>query len=167
MLTQERLKHLLSYDPITGEWRWLNPTSYNVVPGQVAGTISFHGYLIITIGGVKHRASRLAQLYMTGSWPAEEMDHINRCKLDERWENLREVTRSENSLNRNLQANNTSGARGVHWDVSRSKWSVQVKTGGATYSVGRFDSFEEAVAARDSAAETLHGNFAVPNEKAS
>lgn len=167
MLTQERLKHLLSYDPISGEWRWLNPSSYNVVSGQVAGTVSFHGYLIITIGGTKYRASRLAYLYMTGSWPIEEMDHINRCKLDERWENLREVNRSENSLNRDLQANNTSGARGVHWDSSRSKWYAQVKTGGAIFSVGRFDSFDEAVAARDSAAKQLHGDFANLNPKAS
>lgn len=167
MLTQERLKQALHYDPETGEWIWLKALSYNVPAGQSAGTISVHGYRIITILGVKHRASRLAWLYMTGNWPQSEMDHINRCKLDDRWENLRVVSRSENALNRDMQSNNTSGARGVHWDASRGKWVAQIKTEGVAFFVGRYDSFDEAVAARDSAVQDTHGDFANLNQKAS
>lgn len=167
MLAQERLKYLLRYEPETGEWYWVNPLSYNVFEGQSAGTISFHGYRIITIGGVKHRAARLAWLYMTGEWPEEEVDHINRCKLDDRWENLRCVTRSENALNRDMQENNISGARGVHRDSTRRKWVASIKKDGVTHFLGRFDSFDEAVAARDSAAKDLHQDFAVLNEKES
>src|SRR5882757_5577117 len=116
MLTQQRLKFLLKYDPITGDWTWLWPASSRVEVGQAAGTISVHGYRIITIYGTKYRTARLAYLYMKGEWPPDEMDHENRCKLDDRWENLRPLDRSSNALNRDLQSNNTSGVRGVHWD---------------------------------------------------
>lgn len=167
MLTYERLKKLLSYNPETGDWKWLMPINKRTLIGDAAGTISVHGYRIITIGGVKYRASRLAYLYMNGSWPPDEMDHKNRCKLDDRWDNLRVVSRSQNALNRDLQENNTSGARGVHWDSNREKWFAQVKVDGVNHSIGRFDSFEEAVVARDSAAKDLHQDFAVLNGKES
>lgn len=167
MLTFERLKELLHYDPETGEWRWLTPINKRAKIGDAVGTISVHGYRIITIAGVKYRSSRLAYLYVKGSWPPDEMDHEDRCKLNDRWNNLRVVSRSENALNRDLQSNNFSGARGVHWDNKASKWVAQVKSNGLTHWVGGFDSFDDAVAARDAAATKHHQNFAVLNGKAS
>lgn len=162
-LTQDILKQFLEYDPETGDWRWLKSTGKMINEGDSAGTISVHGYRIITFLGVKYRAARLAFLYITGSWPKKEADHDNRCKLDDRWSNLFDRTRSENQLNRDLQSNNTSGVRGVYWDADREKWNVQIKKDNINHFVGRFDSFEEAVAARDSAATNLHGDFAVLN----
>jgi HNH endonuclease/AP2 domain len=171
MLTHERLLQLLSYDPETGVWTWNNPDAMNKKPiNKVAGTISVHGYRIITISGSKYRSARLAQFYMTGSWPEEEMDHINRDSLDDRWENLRVACRSENALNRGIQSNNTSGVPGVHWDESRKKWYVQVKKHGNGFFYGRFDTLEEAIAARDIGAKQFHGTFAnlnTPSELAS
>jgi hypothetical protein len=162
-LTQELLKQFLSYDPETGDWRWLVSMS-NKVEGDAAGTISAHGYRIIGLFGVKYRAARLAFLYMTGEWPKIEADHINRCKLDDRWENLRDVSKSVNMINRGVQSNNASGSRGVHWDNSRQKWNVQVKKDSVNHFIGRYNTYEEAVAARDSAAAELHGEFAVLNQ---
>lgn len=163
-MDQEWLKELLLYNPETGEWTWLKSLSTHVEVGQAAGTISHFGYRIITIGGTKYRASRLAVLYMTGSWPRDEVDHIDRCKLNDRWDNLRDVSRSENALNRDLQSNNVTGVRGVHWCTDRSKWHAQIKKDGINHFVGQYDSFDEAVAARDLAATELHGNFAVLNK---
>lgn len=165
VLTQETLREILHYDPVTGAWTWVKPASYNVEIGQAAGTVSFHGYRIITIDRKKYRSARLAHLYMTGSWPVFEADHENRCKLDDRWENIRDLSRSENALNRDLQSNNASGTRGVHWDNVRSKWFVQIKKDNVTYFVGRYDDFDEAVVARDTASAELHGDFAVLNSE--
>lgn len=163
-LTCKRLRELLRYEPDTGDWYWRVRINSKVDVGDAAGTISVHGYRIITLGGTKYRASRLAFLYMTGSWPVNEVDHENRCKLDDRWINLRDVTGSENQINRDLQSNNTSGFRGVHWHTRDCKWIVQVKKENQNFFVGQYDSLEEAVVARDLAAKELHGSFAVLNQ---
>lgn len=165
MMTQQRLKELLEYDPETGMWRWNNPQARNKKPiSEQAGTISVHGYRIITYCGVKYRASRLAWLYMTGEWPSHEIDHKDRDKANDKWENLRDLTRSDNACNRGLQSNNASGARGVHWDNTRSKWFVQVKSEGGNIFVGRFDDFDEAVTARDRVAAQYQGPLVELNQ---
>ena len=164
MISLERLRQVLEYDPETGLWEWLRPNLMNKKPiSKMAGTISVHGYRIITYEGVKYRASRLAWFYMTGEWPSQEMDHKDKDKANDKWINLREVSRSENGLNRYLQPNNTSGARGVHWDLDRGKWGASVKHDGNIHFVGRYDLLDEAIEARDAAAQDLHGDFATLN----
>jgi hypothetical protein len=154
LLTQDLVKRFLRYDPETGDWTWIEQINSRVEVGDAAGTISVHGYRIITFFGYKYRSARLAFLYMTGRWPDKEVDHENRCKTDDRWVNLRDVTRSDNQINRDLQGNNTSGERGIHWDTNRNKWFAQVKRDNVTFSVGRYDTMEEAVSARDAFIET-------------
>ena len=162
MISIERLREVLEYDSKTGIWTWLQSVNKKPI-SVVAGTISVHGYRIITFEGVKYRSGRLAWFYMTGEWPSEEIDHENRDKTDDRWCNLRVISRSENALNRDQQVNNTSGARGVHWDMDRAKWIVQVKKDGILHHGGRFDYLDEAIEARDALAQELHGDFAVLN----
>lgn len=162
MLSWERLHRILRYDPVTGVWTWLHPETMNKKPiSAVAGTISVHGYRIITFEGVKYRAARLAWFYMTGEWPAEEIDHENRIKDDDRWINLRDASRSENSLNRDLQSNNTSGARGIHWNIEKEKWYMAVKKDGVSHFGGNFDFLDEAIEARNLLALELQGPFAM------
>jgi hypothetical protein len=74
--------------------------------------------------------------------PHEQTDHINRDKLDDRRENLRLATRSENSRNRVLQNNNTSGLRGV--TKHRKRWVAQISIDGKTVNLGTFDTKQEA-----------------------
>jgi len=73
-----------------------------------------------------------------------QADHINRDRLDNRRSNLRNVTPSENTWNQPLKSNNTSGVRGVCFDRTRKKW----KATWGKRSLGRFATFEQAVAAR-------------------
>jgi len=98
-LTYERLIHLLWYDPDTGRFIWQNSVrrGWN---GKVAGSLCTGGYIQIIIDGHPYRANRLAWLYMTGEWPQWEVDHKNRIKTDNSWDNLRDITHQENSLNR-------------------------------------------------------------------
>ena len=162
MLTVERLKVMLHYDPETGLWTWLwCPPPNQRYTGLQAGYTRSDGYNLIRIGGVAYYCSRLAHLYMTGEWPSEEMDHVDRDPSNDRWENLREANSSQNKVNRTLAANNTSGFRGVSFNKARGKWVAYVDN----LQLGAFDTLEEAVVARDSAAKDIHGEFAILNSQ--
>jgi len=80
-----------------------------------------------------------------------QTDHINRNRLDNRKENLRSVTSQENHFNRNIQSNNTSGYVGVHWNKNREKWFAQIKLGGKSIFLGRFNDIKDAIMARKEA----------------
>lgn len=117
-LTAERLRELLSYDPETGIFRRV-ATRRQVKSGDIAGSDDGKGYWRIRVNGEKHRAHRLAWLYVNGAWPIDQLDHINGDKLDNRICNLREATNSENQQNRSLPKSNTSGRLGVHFDKQK------------------------------------------------
>lgn len=77
-----------------------------------------------------------------------ETDHINRNKLDNRRENLRTVTNSQNKLNTNLQKNNKSGYRGIWWESNRQKYKVQIRIHNRTIELGRYFDLNYAILAR-------------------
>ena len=149
MITQKELKEMFNYDPETGLLTRLTSPANNVKIGAVAGSLS-HGYLQIDIQGKSYRAHRIAWCITFGYWP-KEIDHINHVRDDNRLVNLREVTRPENSRNRPLQSNNTSGAVGVYWHRPRNKWVARIKNNGKTEHLGYFIKYDDAVAARKAA----------------
>lgn len=155
MLTQDFLRHLLHYDPLTGEWTWINPLPRSRMRcGDSAGRITSHGRRQIRIASGFYYASRLAFLYMTGEMPKEQVDHINRIRSDDRWENLREATQSQNSFNRDW-AEKHGDWRGIACHGNK----FRVDIGGKYF--GLFETFDEAKAVRDQALEQYAGPFAV------
>lgn len=88
MISQEELKRLLHYDPETGVFTWRIPTGYRVSEGERAGGLSSTGYLYIGIHGRLYPATRLAWLYMTGSWPERKVMPKNGVKTDLTWKNI-------------------------------------------------------------------------------
>jgi hypothetical protein len=82
---------------------------------------------------------------MTGKWPELEVDHINRIRDDNRWCNLRDVSRAINAQNMPLYKNNTSGHTGVCWNKKFNKWQVLCRANGKQVYGGLFDNKEEAV----------------------
>ena len=134
MITQERLREVLEYTPDTGDFTWLNPTSFRVRQGDVAGyshkTQDGKTYIQTSIDGVKHYGHRLAWFYMTGQFPTEQIDHINGDSTDNRWCNLREVSHVGNSKNQKLRSTNSSGVTGVYWSESRQKWCASITVKG-------------------------------------
>lgn len=107
-LTQSQLKAVINYNPESGEFIWINPIANRLKVGDIAGSINKHGYRYIYFNRKYHRACRLAWFYMTGEWPENHIDHINRIRDDDRFCNLREATKIENGQNRILNKNGTS-----------------------------------------------------------
>ena len=87
-INQRQLKEILEYNPNTGDFIWLNPTSRRINKGDLAGEDS-QGSINITINKKAYRANRLAWLYMKGEWPAYDVKYINGIKDDNRWANLK------------------------------------------------------------------------------
>jgi hypothetical protein len=159
MITQERLRELVKYDEVTGLFTW-NKQRPKCVIGCVAGRIGVYGYIQIRIEGKTYTAHRLAFLYVTGSFPVNQVDHINGVKNDNRWSNLRAATHYQNQCNRLPQGNNTSGVPGVYFERSVNKWTAAVKANGKLHFLGRFSNKEDAVHAVRVARPKLHGDFA-------
>jgi len=100
------------------------------------------------IDGVSYKAHRLAFLYVDGYTPENDVDHINRNKDDNRWLNLRHVSRSCNMRNRSLLSNNTSGVNGVHWRGSRNRYIASIRVNKKLFHLGSFYDLSGAVFAR-------------------
>lgn len=80
--------------------------------------------------------------------PNQVVDHINQNRFDNRKENLRLCTRTENDRNRGLYRTNKSGVTGVHFDSKRSKWIASITYNSKRIFIGRYDVEAEAIKAR-------------------
>lgn len=160
VLTQARLHEVLNYDPETGVFTWRMDASKRRMAGKIAGTKTSEGYIEICVDKTRHRAHRLAWLYVTGAMPAEQIDHINRQRADNRFCNLREATNGENGANRPRQANNLSGYKGVYWSKRRRRWIAKISVKGRDFSLGTFSEASKAADAYAAAVKKLHGKFA-------
>jgi hypothetical protein len=133
-ITQKRLKELFCYDPETGQF-----TRRIKVSNQHAGTIAGgynSGYVMLRIDGKRCMAHRAAWLYMTGEWPGNEIDHINRDGLDNRFANLRDVTHEVNSLNR-TSSKGVADEPHVYWDRRKGgRWWGCFRVGGKSHYTG-------------------------------
>lgn len=162
ILTAQRAREILSYNAATGKFTWkISIRKALPVPGSNAGYIDKNGYKFIRADGILYCAHRLAWFYMTGEWPKRDIDHKNGIPGDDRWENLRQATESQNIANGRLRRNNTSGYKGVSKDTkTHGKWRAQIKKDGKFVALGSFFTPEEAHAAYVKAALQLFGEFA-------
>jgi hypothetical protein len=153
---QVMLKEYFDYQD--GKLIWKQGNS-RVKVGRTAGSISGKGYINIKFKQKTYLAHRLIYLYHHGYLP-EVLDHINGFKTDNRIENLREATASQNQHNRVLNANNTSGYKGVTFNKLRNKWQAKVKTNNVYKHLGLFEDIEDAAMAVSKYRLEVHGEFA-------
>lgn len=167
-LSADYVRGALDYDQETGIFRWKRrsemPLKWNSKwAGKEAGFIS-NGYRTITLSKSRedrsaYPASRLAWLIVNGTWPEEQIDHINGIRDDNRWKNLREASNAENNRNKGPQSNNKLGHRGIS-QYAPDRWLARINANGVKYHLGVFESLDEAISARKAAEERIHGHFA-------
>ena len=162
-LTAERLREVLSYSPGTGEFRWRVRASKKTHVGAVAGCRRPDGYTSIRIDKGLYLAHRLVWLYMTGKWPAEQLDHRNHARSDNRFRNLRECSQLENAANMSLHKDSVVLYKGVSFDPRRGTYSARICKDSIRVHIGTFSTAIEAAAAYDAVSEKYHGKFSSPN----
>ena len=158
-LTAEMLRMLVLYDPVTGEFYWRESGIGRPKMGERAGWKA-QGRWFMQLPGWRSGflCSRLAWLYMIGEWPTHRIDHENQNKSDDRWENLREATNSQNKANIGRRSHNTSGVTGV--SRVNGGWLARCKIDNKIVLQKWFKTKGEAVAARQQAVQRHHGEFA-------
>lgn len=160
MIDRDALRELLHYEPDTGVLTW-KPRGRGMFPsdrswkmwntryaGKRAGSVKVNasGYVCrrIKVAGRDLYEHRVAFMLNSDRPMPDEIDHKNRDATDNRWENLQESSRSENSRNVSMRADNTSGVTGVHWRQSEAKWSACCMLKGARHYLGLFSGLDEA-----------------------
>jgi len=151
VLTQNKLKELLYYNEQFGIFTRKKKRTGSALAGTIAGTLHPCGYVYIKVMGEKYLSHRLAFLYINGSLPPHEVDHINGDRADNRWSNLRCVTRAENQKNKKSYKNNKSGVMGVNWNRTHDKWAVYLSINKKSKQLYWGDDFFEACCIRASA----------------
>ena len=117
---------------------------------------------IVTEDGIKKKDLLLHRIVMNAT-DNKDIDHINHNPEDNRKENLRFVTESQNMRNRKIPSNNTSGVKGVCFDKWSNKWVSRITYHNKNYSLGNFDNKEDAIAARKAAEEKYFGEYSYDN----
>lgn len=188
MADAEALKGLipqvLCYEPDSGQmhWRTRSPSSFSSTgkrsadwvaanwnsrhAGKPAFTaVGIHGYRCGRLQGSGLLLHRVAFVLMTGDWPTHELDHINGDRLDNRWCNLRKVTRGQNSRNKGPHGK-TSDYIGVSWNSSLGGYMSAVYHNGKKHYCGFSVGDPERLARqRDRKAKELFGEYARLNFK--
>lgn len=137
-------------------------TSNRVNIGDVVGSKKKDsGYVEMYFNKKKVRAHRLIWIYHNGDIPDKfQIDHINCIRHDNRIENLRLVTSTQNSYNRPKSRRSTSGYKGVSWNIGAKKWESKIQIDGILKHLGLFITKELAYDAYCKAAKQIQGDYA-------
>lgn len=144
-LTQEDLKELLDYDSNTGifTWKKKSTAASRIAIGSFAGGANpKYGYIEITINRVLYKAHRLAWLYVYGTWPKNQIDHINGIRTDNRIENLRDVTRRKNQQNR--PEHRRGHLVGTSFRKDLKQWQATIVINKKKYHIGYYKTANKA-----------------------
>jgi len=154
MINAEELRRIVHYDPETGIMTHRVKLANRTKVGSEVGWLDKSpkcGYRRVTIKGETYLVHRLAWLYVYGEWPDEQLDHINRVRIDNRISNLRDVTNQENQFNTSKNSNKSVPYVGVYYHKANRKWTAAIswKKDGKKHQkyLGSFETPEMASAA--------------------
>ena len=160
--SQEELHELFTLrDDISQPLIWKMRPNVRIRIGDVAGCLGTKNYYLIRIDRKNYRLHRLIWIYHNGDIPdGMIVDHVDGNRTNNRIENLRLATYSENNYNRKTASNNTSGVKGVYWNKESKKWRAKIVVDHKTIHIGMFHTIEEAETAITAARNNIHGDFA-------
>lgn len=172
-ISVEDLRQLISYNPETGRLTWLSrPLQFckserdqkrwnSRCAGKFISTPDAFGYLRFKLFNILYKEHRVCWALYYGEWPPQNMhiDHINNNPSDNRIQNLRLATPSENSMNQGKPRSGTSSFKGVYWNSNAGKWASKIMCEGDYTYLGFFSTEEDAHLAYCQAGRELHGEF--------
>lgn len=159
-LTQQQVQELFEYRDGDLHWkpRTLSRNRPSVLNGKKVGCPNGSGYLTMVHDKRKYYLHQLVFLMHHGYIPSN-IDHIDGNGSNNRIENLRLATVSENMYNTKINTKNTSGFKGVHFNKQKQKWQAKLWVRGEQ--IARvFQSKELAVEFMELFREMAHGQFA-------
>ena len=136
-----------------------NKTQRKMQPAGIEAGCQKGRYRWVKINHQRYAVHRII-FFMTHGYCSEYIDHIDNNGLNNKPENLRPATLSENKCNQKIYKSNTSGVKGVYWLESKKKWVAQIGFNNRRKTLGRFETKELAAECVSLARQTLHGNFA-------
>jgi hypothetical protein len=154
LLDLDLLRQFLEYDPTSSTGlRWVKTTTNRVKPGEKAGQLHSTGYFKVSLHGINYPNSRLVWALVTGEDPGSlHIDHIDKNKLNNQFENLRLVTHRRNMQNRSDQP--TPGV-GAYYHKQSGRWISMIGVGGKQVYLGIFGTPEKAAEAYQRALANL------------
>lgn len=155
---KDRVRHLFSYKD--GFLYWNMDRGIKTKKGSLAGYFNKSiGRRNIMIDKKMYRYHRIIYLHHHG-WMSKYVDHIDGDKLNNKIENLRSCTSSQNNYNRIIQKNNKSGAKGVHWSTHHNKWYARISVNKKPVYLGTYDNLDDAASAVHEGRKIHHKEFA-------
>ena len=155
-ITFSELRELLAYDE-AGLLRWRVSPKFDIAVGSIAGNLNKHsGYYEITIRGKSYKVHRLIFMWHHGYMPENPVDHRDRNPLNNKIDNLREVSIQCNNRNCNVRVDNKTQVIGVFFHKQSRKWEAKVRVMGKCTTLVRTNDFVEAVAHRLAAEQHLN-----------
>lgn len=154
----DTLRERFLYDAATGIITRRTNSSHGPI-GSLAGWSDKHGYRNLSVNGKCFKAHRVAWAIHYGEHPVNVIDHINGIVDDNRIQNLRETTQSNNCKNQKLRITNSYGLKGLERKAN-GDWIATICSDGVRYYLGTFKTKEEGYAAYCGAARILHKNYA-------
>jgi hypothetical protein len=155
-LTQQRVRELFDYRD--GQLFWISPKKGRQL-GRPVGSLHKDGCLVVRIDYQLYKVHRLVFLWNHGYMP-EFVDHADMNRANNKIENLRPATKSQNMANRCQQTNGASGFKGVYFHKHSGKWAASIKANKVRMNLGLFDAPEAAHEAYKAAALKHFGEFA-------
>ena len=146
------------FDYRDGKLFYKNDVGKKMKAGSEAGNFGVV-YSFVCINSKKYLLHRIIYLWHHGSVP-KSIDHINNDPLDNRIENLRPASSSQNNHNRSINKNSTTGVKGVYWNKSNGKYLARIRKNNKFVYAKYFDCLEEAKMEIEVAREKIHGQFA-------
>jgi hypothetical protein len=155
-ITLSRVHELFDYKD--GNLIWKIATSPRVKVGNIAGYLGDCEYICIGVDGKQYKAHRLIYFYHNGYLPSS-IDHIDGNRANNKIDNLRSATTSQNAMNQKISTKNSSGIKGVRWHKRDKKWYVQLSANSKRHSFGYYEDKELAEMVAIEATNKLHKEF--------
>lgn len=161
-LTAERAREVFEYDRVTGDLRWRITLGQRAQAGKIAGSNN-NAYRRVHVDGVSYYVHCVIWLIEHWEWPTGELDHSDTVGTNNKIDNIRPATLSQNRANVGLRSDNTSGIKGV--SKCGNRWKAQICVDKTVIYLGLFKTKKDAGARYAEEAIKRFGQFARPAEE--